>query len=55
MWMGTTHLVDKKEMKWEEKRSDCRIFTKIHILFPPGNEPGSSSEEESESDREDEV
>ena len=44
-----------KKTKWEEKRTDYRIFTKIHVLFSPGNELGSSSEEESESDGEDEV
>ena len=52
--MGTTHLEDQKT-KWEEKRTDYRIFTKIHILFSPENELGSSSEEESESDSEDKV
>ena len=27
-----------KKMKWEEKRTDYRIFTKVHVLFSPGNE-----------------
>ena len=44
-----------KKMKWEEKRTDYKTFTKIHILFSPDNELGSSSEEESERDRKDEV
>ena len=44
-----------KKTKWEEKRTIYRIFRKIHVLFSPKNELGSSSEEESESDSEDEV
>ena len=52
--MGTTHLEDQK-MKWEEKTTDHRIFSKIHILFSLENELGSSSEEESESDSEGKV
>ena len=44
-----------KKTKWEEKRTDYRIFTKIHVLVSPENELGSSSEEESESDTKDEV
>ena len=52
--MGTTHLEDQK-IKWEEKRTDHRISTKIHILFSPENELGSSLEKESESDSEGKV
>ena len=54
VWMGTTHLEDQKRNE-KKKRTDYGIFTKIHVLFSPENELGSSSEEEFESDSEDEV
>ena len=52
--MGTTHLEDQKT-KWEERRTNYRIFTKIHVLLSPKNKLGSSSEEESESDSDNEF
>ena len=53
--MDGYHSSGRSKKKWEEKRTDYGIFTKIHVLFSPENELGSSSEEEFESDSEDEV
>ena len=64
--MGTTHLEDQKKKqktKWEEKGliiesddsdDDVDRNENSRLVFP-GNELGSSSEEESESDSEDKV
>ena len=53
--MDGYHSSGRSKKKREEKRTDYGIFTKIHVLFSPENELGSSSEEESESDSENEV
>ena len=53
--MGTTHLEVQKKRNEKKKGLIIESSQKIRVLFSPGNELGSSSEEESESDGEDEV